>query len=76
MSNYGPNGMVSGLTASAAIASASSANVHNVNNALPVTNDDESPTLAMKKNFLLEHLLKDNEEGDGENKEKKSLSDR
>jgi len=76
MTNYGTNGMVSGLTASAAIASASSANVHNLNNALPVTNDEESPTLAMKKNYLLEHLLKENEDGENENKEKKSLSDR
>lgn len=76
MTNYGPNGMVSGLTASAAIASASSANAHNINNALPVAGEDTSPTLAMKKNYLLEHLLKENDEADGENKEKKSLSDR
>ena len=73
---YGPRNMTSGMTASAALACASSANVHNANNTLP--NSEESPTLAMKKNFLLEHLLKETSSSDlkENDKEKHVMSDK
>ncbi|XP_047130391.1 U2 snRNP-associated SURP motif-containing protein isoform X1 [Hydra vulgaris] len=60
---------ISGLTASASLASVSSANVHSL------VKGDTSPTLAMKKNMLLEHLLSKSEAED-KPVEKKVLSDR
>ena len=56
----------SSATHSAILASASNSNVHN-----PPAND-----LTMKKNLLLEQLLKDSNREEKEEKEKKALSDR
>jgi len=75
MTSYGPNGMAVGLNSSAAIANSSAVNAHNLGNALPGVGDTEFSSLAMKKNQLLDHLLKENDDAD-ETKEKKSLSDR
>jgi len=58
----------SGMTASAVLASNSAANVHST--------ADASTSLAMKKNFLLEHLLKEGPTKDDKEEIKKILSDR
>lgn len=70
--------MTSGMTASAALACASSANVHSTG-VTKAGENEESTTLAMKKNLLLQHLLQEDQEKDDSKsveKEKKTLSDR
>ena len=73
---YGSQVVSSGMTASAALATASTAIVHgNVKNSEEANPD----SLAAKKNMLLKHLLKEEkEETDAKQppKEKKALSDR
>lgn len=74
---YAAKTIGTGMTASAALACASSANVHANSNTLPTTGEG-SPTLAMKKNFLLEQLLRESNDDNTSKpeKEKKLLSDR
>jgi len=76
---YGNQAIGAGMTASAAIACVSNSNAHGgISSVLP--NADvaaaSSPTLAMKKNFLLEQLLKESNSAEPQKEEKKNLSDR
>ena len=75
---FGSQVVSTGMTASAALASASTANVQG--NSFKVGGDSTAAdSLAAKKNMLLKHLLKEEEgKDDSKNvlKEKKSLSDR
>jgi len=76
---FGTQVSTSGMTASAALASASTAIVHGV--AVKTEDGAAVDSLTMKKNMLLQHLLKDENDDSLDNKtqppkEKKALSDR
>ena len=78
---FGSQVVSTGMTASAALASASTANVQgNILKAGAEISGTTTDSLTAKKNMLLKHLLKEEEQKDDNSKhiskEKKSLSDR
>ena len=76
---FGSQVVSTGMTASAALASASTANVHG-NTIKAGSEIATNDSLTAKKNMLLKHLLKEEEDKEESSKnaikEKKSLSDR